>query len=132
MYNNNPSQLIGSIVKIRLPFYNISTQQKQFKKRPALIIGCERESYPCDFTYLPISKISNSAYRDSKYDLEITGSDCNVLNLNHDPSFIRCHKIGTVHSSEIHRKIISDLSSSLPRLFNEAKKKYEDFSSELF
>ncbi|HDF1495533.1 TPA: hypothetical protein PDE93_000401 [Staphylococcus aureus] len=128
----SPHDYIGKIVKIRLPYYDVKSAKVAFKSRPGLIIGCEKNQFPCDFTYLPISKISDESKRHSIYDFEVNDETCNLLNLNNVPSFVRCHKVSTVYSKNVHRNYISDLNETNNRLFNEIKSIFDAFATGLF
>ncbi|MDO5375678.1 MAG: hypothetical protein Q4F01_05755 [Staphylococcus rostri] len=132
MHINSPQEYIGKIVKIRLPYFNSKKNHVLYKSRPGLIIGCEKKQFPCDFTYLPISKITHESNRHSFYDFEIDKNDCSHLNLYHTPSFIRCHKVGTIHCREVDRNTISDLSKLRPDVFNEIKSIFETYTKDLF
>lgn len=132
MPTSSPHDYIGKIVKIRLPYYDTKKSKISFKVRPGLIIGCEKNQFPCDFTYLPVSKIDDQTNRHLTYDLEIGEENCNLLSLNHIPSFIRCHKVGTIYCTNVHRNEISDLNDLNPQLFNEIKSIFEIFTNDLF
>ncbi|UXR79387.1 MULTISPECIES: type II toxin-antitoxin system PemK/MazF family toxin [unclassified Staphylococcus] len=129
---NSPQEYVGKIVKIRLPYFNSKTNQVSYKSRPALIIGCEKKQFPCDFTYLPISKVTSESNRHLFYDFEIDENNGSHLNLHHTPSFIRCHKVGTAHCSEVSKNTISDLSKLRPDVFDEIKSIFETYTMDLF
>lgn len=132
MHTRSPHDYIGKIVKIRLPYYDLSNSVVSYKVRPGLIIGCEKDQFPCDFTYLPISKINDQRHRHILYDLEVDANNCDLLSLNHIPSFIRCHKVGTVYSSNFSRNQISNLKDLNPDFFNVIKSTFESFTMDLF
>lgn len=132
MHTSSPHDYIGKIVKIRLPYYDLSNSVVSYKVRPGLIIGCEKDQFPCDFTYLPISKINDQRHRHTLYDLKVDANNCNLLSLNHIPSFIRCHKVGTIYCTNVHRNEISDLNDLNPQLFNEIKSVFKMFANDLF
>lgn len=132
MYSNRPRDYIGKIVKIRLPYYDTKNSKVSFKVRPGLIIGCEKDQYPCDFSYLPVSKIKDKTKRHFIYDLELNRKNCKVLSLNHFPSFIRCHKVSTVYCTDVDKNHISDLKDLKPSLFHEIKSTFDTFATNLF
>ncbi|MBM6628530.1 hypothetical protein JTF04_02460 [Mammaliicoccus vitulinus] len=127
-----PQEYIGKITNTKFPYYDIKSQSVRFKARPVMIVGCEYDSFPCDFTILPVSKIQDESRRNQKYDHELNEEKCRLLNLKCIPSFIRCHKIGTVSSYDVDRNIISDIKVAYPILFDEIHQKYNDFNSTLF
>lgn len=96
-----------------------------------LAIGVERDMFPCDVTMLPISKISYSNNIHPLYDRKLE-NECGRLNLNVVPSYIRVHKVATVHSSNINARAISDLKEVLPELYNELSELYKTFTEALF
>ncbi|EIE3647225.1 TPA: hypothetical protein K8017_001776 [Staphylococcus pseudintermedius] len=126
----SPQDYIGKIVKIRLPYFDTKKSEISYKARPGLIIGCEKNQFPCDFTYLPISKVSDESKRHQFYDYEVCERDCKELSLHHNPSFIRCHKVNTVYHVEVDRNIISDLSELKPEIFNEINSIFDSFVKE--
>lgn len=128
----SPQDYIGKITNTKFPFYDVKNKKVRYKARPVLIIGCEFNHFPCDFTVLPVSKISDKSKRNEKYDYELRQEDCNLLNLKSVPSFIRCHKISTVHSFDVDRNIICDTKKVNPKIFVVAFDKFEKFSKELF
>ena len=65
------SRLIGHIYSSKFQFYNIKTHQVEFKNRPVLIIGIEKDTGPCDLTVLPLSSVSKKENLLPKYDVEI-------------------------------------------------------------
>ncbi|MCD9070677.1 orotidine 5'-phosphate decarboxylase [Staphylococcus chromogenes] len=132
MSTKSPQNYIGKIVNIRLPFFDIKESKISYKARPALIIGCERDQFPCDFTYLPISKINDKSKKHSLYDIEIDQENCSLLNLKYVPSYIRCHKISTAYCTDVDRKCISDLKKRNKLLFDDIKTMVGVFTNELF
>lgn len=96
-----------------------------------LAIGVEKDTFPCNVTMLPISKISHSKNIHSLYDRKLE-KECKQLNLNIVPSYIRVHKVGTVHSNDINNKEISDLKEILPELYDEISELFKTFTDNLF
>ncbi|XJS09829.1 hypothetical protein ACF3NG_06695 [Aerococcaceae bacterium WGS1372] len=115
-----PEDYIGKIYKVRFPYFDSSTKKRKFKARPMLIIGIEKNNFPCDFVVLPVSSVSNSDNISREFDKKITGNDCTLLNLKKDPSYIRIHKQGTANSNDVDRNgQICDLKQTLPVLYRE-------------
>ncbi|QUM67822.1 hypothetical protein [Staphylococcus delphini] len=129
---NSPQDYTGKIVSIKLPYYDTKKSQISYKARPGLIIGCENSQFPCDFTYLPISKMTYESRRHSIYDYELNAHHCKALNLHHNPSFIRCHKVSTIYCNQVNRIIISDLAEMNPEIYKEIKSIFDNFSKQLF
>jgi uncharacterized protein YifN (PemK superfamily) len=102
------------------------------KVRPFLLVKSECEELPCDFTALPISKVSNKHNLDSYYDIEINNIDYPTLSLNESISYIRTHKIQTVHSNDINKKICDDIRDEYPDLVLSIKQRLNDFVSGIF
>ncbi|MEY3411629.1 MAG: hypothetical protein RIQ70_315 [Bacteroidota bacterium] len=97
MYNQ------GDIVVVNFPF----TDDSAFKKRPALIISNATINKTGDYILVQItSKINTDA-------LSITIEDSDWLNPLPLKSFIRIHKIFTVHDSLILSKITTAKSEFL-------------------
>jgi len=131
--SNNSQVLIGKIFKSRFKYFDSRQSKVLFKIRPVLIIGVEREKTPCDLTVLPISKVSLKVNLNEDYDYEITKSQHEKLSLDQDPSYIRTHKVTTIHSQDLpHNGLISSLKDSYPEDYELIKKKFEEFSQGLF
>jgi mRNA interferase MazF len=87
----------GDIVVVKFPF----TDGSEFKKRPALIISNETVNKTSDYLIVQITSKINI----DKLSIPIENTDClQPLPLK---SFIRIHKIFTVHHSLILSKITS-------------------------
>ena len=54
------------------------------------------------------------------------------MNLNAEVSYIRIHKIQTIHSSQLAIGILSSLNETYPELYGKVKAIYRDFAAELF
>lgn len=132
MSRNKPSFYIGKIIYSRFPYFNVKTNKKSYKSRPVLIIGTEREAYPCDFNVFPVSKISNKRYLDDNYDIELNAADCKKLNLTEIPSFIRVHKQSVISSNDMSKNILNDLSEVCPDIYETIKEKHSEYSETLF
>ena len=87
---------------------------------------------PCDFTAFPISKVSASQNVDPVHDIKVAKEHYPKLSLNAAVSYIRVHKIQTIHSSQLSIGIQSSLSEDCPDLYAEVKAAYRDFSGGLF
>ncbi|MCD7810064.1 MAG: hypothetical protein LUH02_12065 [Erysipelotrichaceae bacterium] len=118
------TDLIGKIVKIRTPFYNINTKRTEFKSRPGLVIG-NYGSTDNDYIVLPISKVSNEYMRHPEYDLAI---DPSLYPLAHLTSFsyIRCHKQATINRTNI-SNVICDFKELYGEKYFEALLLLEKF-----
>ena len=121
-------EYIGKIVKVRLPYFDVSLNKVNFKIRPAVVIAVESDNLPCDFTILPISSISRKENISPYYDIPI--NNYNKFNLK-NLSYVRCHKIATTHSTNIDRKIISDLKLLDLSLYHNLIQKYKQFSDNI-
>lgn len=97
------------------------------KNRPALIISDARNN---DYTILPLSTISRKENIDSEYDIKIDKLAYPALGLNKD-CYIRTHKQQTAHKSNI-GKLIGDLKSSYPDLFDDVMLHLAQFNEEIF
>jgi hypothetical protein len=115
-----------------LPITILNTDKIAFKSRPFLIIGAEYDELPCDFTAFPISKVSASQNVDPVHDIKVAKEHYPKLSLNAAVSYIRVHKIQTIHSSQLAIGIQSSLSEDYPDLYAEVKAAYRDFSGGLF
>ncbi len=121
------TDLIGKIVKIRTPFYNINSRRTEFKSRPGLVIG-NYGSTDNDYIVLPISKVSNERMRHPEYDLAI---DPYLYPLAHLTSFsyIRCHKQSTINRANI-SATICDFKDLYEEKYIEALLLLEKFGKE--
>lgn len=122
---------VGDIRTSRFKFFNVKTNRLEFKSRPILIIGCEKETGSCDFTVLPISSISNPANIIPEFDIFISRQSFPNLGLTRD-SFCRTSKVSTVNSNDVGVQRISSLSDSYPELYKDVQSKFYLFSSSLF
>lgn len=129
---NRSAPYVGQIGKARLPFYNSKTDRIEYKARPALIIGAEKEYLPCDFTLLPLSRVTHKRLIDEVFDVKLTREKCLQYNLNSDESYIRTHKVFTTNSREIGASFIYDLKTNDPDMYAEIRKRFEAFTSQLF
>lgn len=128
----NPKDYIGKITTSRLPFYDSNADRVKYKSRPVLIIGVEKNSFPCDFNVLPVSTISKGINRHFEFDYELDQNKCTKLSLNKYPSFIRVHKQSTCYSTDINRKIICDLMKIDCDIYKDIKELQGKFSETLF
>lgn len=130
---NKSSSLIGKICSVRFQFFDAKAGKLKFKLRPALIVGVEREILPCDLTILPISKVSHQHNVHPEFDHPLTHNDHKALGLRDDPSYVRTHKIATVHSKDLSfDNVNSSLLELYPEDYDVIKIKHERFSSTLF
>lgn len=128
----SPKDYIGRLVVARLHFYDSKMQRMNVKARPVLVIGVESNSFPCDLTVLPVSKISHSQNIHDVYDVPLLAEDCVLLKLTHTPSYVRTHKQSYVHSTDIRATIISNLKDLLPEKYEEIQLKHQLFHAALF
>lgn len=127
-----PSDYIGCVTISKLPYYDIGTNTTKFKARPVLIIGVEKNSFPCDFIFVPISTITNKVHQHSKYDYELNQNLCHTMNLNNHPSYIRLHKQSTCHSKNVEQRVLYNLPIHQSDLYKEIKRLHQDFTKSLF
>ena len=69
---------------------------------------------------------------DPVHDIKVAKEHYPKLSLNAAVSYIRVHKIQTIHSSQLAIGIQDSLSEDYPDLYAEVKAAYRDFSGELF
>lgn len=129
---HKPHDFIGKIVISRFPYFDVKTKSQKFKGRPMLVIGIEKEIFPCDFNVLPISKVSKQKHVSEDYDVALNNSQCEALSLNHSPSYVRVHKQSIVNSRDVQSGSISDLKNTLPEVYDEIKNKHILFNEDLF
>lgn len=128
----NAKELIGKMCDSRYAYFDPRTQSYKYKLRPVLIIGVEREKLPCDITVFPISKISKSENINKEYDYPITQENHKKIKLKYDPSYVRIHKISTIHSNDLSFDYTNyNLSEEYPETMSEILKKYKDFTSSI-
>lgn len=130
--SKSSNQYIGSLVKVRFPYFDAKAQRNKIKARPMLIIGAEKDLLPCDFTVLPISRVSKKQYLSKAYDVELTDAQVEKLSLAYKPSYIRVHKQSYANSRDVDADIISNLKELDPDLYDLIKKKHKEFSESLF
>lgn len=111
---------IFSIVNVRFPYYDSYSGKIKFKKRPALVLNKENDSYKADLTVLPVSSVTHRTNLSLEYDIEIKKSVYPDLNLDKETSFIRVHKPYTVNSKDCIDVICDDV-----RLY------YEDLAEDI-
>nr|WP_321293018.1 hypothetical protein [uncultured Trichococcus sp.] len=129
---NETQAYIGAIVKTRFAYHDLEKNTIAFKSRPFLIVGAEYDTLPSDLTAFPISKVSASQNIDPVHDIKVERERYPKLSLNAEVSYIRVHKIQTIHSSQLAIGILSSLNEDYPDLYAEVKAAYRDFSGGLF
>lgn len=129
---NNASELIGKICNSRFAYYNPHINDYSYKLRPVLIIGVEKEKMPCDITVLPVSKVSRQENIHEIYDYPLTKEEHSLLNLKYNPSFVRIHKITTIHTKDLSFQTNHQLDILYPEVYEEIREKLHDFSDGLF
>ncbi|MDR0793273.1 MAG: type II toxin-antitoxin system PemK/MazF family toxin [Chitinophagaceae bacterium] len=107
----------GDIVSVYFPFTNGAA----FKKRPALIISNEKVNKTGDYLIAQItSKICNDGLS-----IDIENADCTIpLPLK---SYIRSHKLFTIHQQRILSKISTAKTSLLQKLESKVLKNISTF-----
>src|SRR5699024_3066994 len=129
----NTHTLIGKIYKSRFRYFDNRTNKVKFKRRPVLIIGAERSVKPCDLTVLPISRISVRKNLNKDYDYELTKSSHEDLNLDYEPSYVRTHKVNTIHTSDLpHDGFISCVKTSYPEDYKAIEESFKKFTADMF
>lgn len=128
---NSNFQFIGELRTSRFKYFDVKTNRLAFKSRPILIVGCEKEVGPCDFTVLPVSTISNPTNIIPDFDIFISKDDFPTLNLSRD-SYCRTSKVSTVHSKDVGNRKIASLKDVYPELYHEIQTKFILFSNTLF
>lgn len=118
--------MIGKAYVSVFQFYDSSSNQMSFKKRPVLIVGQADEN---DYVILPISRVTNRLNIDSYYDFKITAKSTPLMNLK-QTSYIRTHKQSVVHKGELIKEII-DFKTEYPDIFIEIIAKMEEFQNKL-
>lgn len=128
--SNNSRKLIGKMYISRFKFFNTKTNTIELKRRPVLIIGVEKDLTPCDITVFPISKVSVSANINLEFDHKLTATNHQKLNLPFDPSYVRTHKVNTIHSGDLVRDICS-VEDLYPADYQSIMGKFEIFTNGL-
>jgi len=129
---NETQAFIGAIVKTRFAYHDLEADKIAFKSRPFLIIGAEYATLPCDFTAFPISKVATAQNIHPAYDIRVEKERYPKLSLNAEVSYIRVHKIQTIHSSQLAIGMLSSLKETYPELYERVKAVHRDFAAELF
>ncbi|WOS96680.1 hypothetical protein [Nosocomiicoccus massiliensis] len=130
-YRKSTKDYINCITLSRYPYFDVKSQKKSFKVRPVLIIGFEKDSFPCDINVLPVSSIQSSKHRHNEYDKQIPVDILNQLGtVLNKTSYIRVHKQSVVSSNDIVNNIgpinLKDISQKFYDEIIEAHKKFYD------
>lgn len=130
----NNSRLIGHIYSSKFQFYNTQTRQVEFKDRPVLIIGIEKENGPCDLTVLPLSSVSKKENLLPKYDVEIIYNSYPLTGLSsrYPSSYCRTSKVTTISSHDLGLRSRCDLKSVYPNLYSDIQSAYNEYQQNLF
>lgn len=118
--------MTGKICISIFPYYDIRTNKKSFKTRPALVIGGPRNH---DYTVLPVSTISRPENIDAEYDIKVVPEAYPKLNFD-KVSYVRVHKQTTIHESEI-KKVIADMREEYEELYLAIMEKLEEFNASI-
>ena len=97
-----------------------------FKNRPVLIIG---QADDRDFVVLPISTVSKKEFLDAVYDVRISPTNFQAMNLKQD-SYIRTHKQTVINQTEISYDIV-DFKKLYPDKFSKILDKVRDFQEKM-
>ncbi|BDH60160.1 hypothetical protein MTP04_02900 [Lysinibacillus sp. PLM2] len=128
----NAQELIGKLCDSRFAYYDHRAQEYKYKLRPVLIVGVERDKLPCDITVFPVSKISRQENIDKEFDYPLTQQKHKSLNLKYDPSYVRVHKVTTIHTNDLSFDYTNcNLNDNYPDTMSEILNKYKEFSSKI-
>lgn len=117
---------IGKAYWAVVQYYDGTSSQMKFKKRPIIVIGKADKN---DFVVLPISSITKRYNRNVKYDYQIEPIDYPELKLKHT-SFIRTHKQTVLHEAEIVSEIC-DFKNEYEEAFLEIITRVSEFQKDL-
>lgn len=81
---------------------------------------------------LPLSSVTIKQNLHSTFDIILGNEECNTLNLNCIPSFVRVHKQTVVHSKDVSSDIVADLKGLFPQKYMYIKEMHHSFIEELF
>lgn len=127
------NDLIGKLCDSRFAYYDNRSKQYKYKLRPVLVIGVEKEKLPCDITVFPVSKVSREENIHKEFDFPLTKKNHSKLQLKYDPSYVRVHKVNTIHSNDLSFDYTdSSLNSEYPNAMSTISEKYKEFSESLF
>ena len=124
-------QFEGCIKKSRLPYYDIVSGDIKYKASPVLLIKAEKKEGACDFTVIPLSSISVKMNINNKYDIPIEKDIYPLLNLIRGTSYIRTHKLMTLHTSQLSSQTIANLKELYPDLWSNIVSKIQEYLSDL-
>lgn len=116
--------MIGKIYTFNTPYYDRSTHQMSFKRRPALILSGPRSN---DYTVLPVSKVTDATCIDPHYDIKIDPSVYPLSGLN-CVSYVRIHKQTVLHRGSL-GVYVGDLKTNYGDLYLEILERLEEFNS---
>ena len=128
---NSTNSLVGKICNSTYSYFDVREQKYKYKLRPVLIVGTEKDRLPCDITVLPVSKISRAENISVEYDYPLTKINHGLLRLKNDPSYIRIHKISTIHSKDLSFQTDHQLNILYPETYANIKGKLNDFVAKL-
>lgn len=123
--------LVGKICDSTYAYFDKREQKYKYKLRPVLVVGIEKDQLPCDITVLPVSKISRVENLNEEYDYPLTNGNHGLLRLKNDPSYVRVHKISTIHSKDLSFKTDHQLNILYPEAYASIKRKLNDFAAKL-
>lgn len=118
--------MIGKACVSALKYYDTRAQKMSFKNRPVLIIG---QADDTDFVVLPISTVSKKEFLDAVYDVRISPTNFQAMNLKQD-SYIRTHKQTVISQTEISYDI-ADFKKLYPDKFSKILDKVRDFQEKM-
>lgn len=118
---------VGKMYPSIVPYFNARTKKTEFKSRPILILA-EPIGVDTEYTVLPVSTVSNHAFYNALFDVEIKPSDYPKLHLS-KTSYVRTHKQTTMYKSLIDfHKCIGDLKTDYSDCFHEVLDKLDCFN----
>lgn len=105
----------GDIVSVYFPFTDGAT----FKKRPALVISNEKVNKTGDYL---IAQITSKIYTDG---LSVNIEDTDCARALPFKSYVRSHKLFTIHQNRILAKITSAKTSLMKKVIERIEKNLE-------
>lgn len=100
--------------------------------RPVLVIGREDVQGSCDYTCLPVSRVTSSNRIDPNYDVKITTVNHPRLNMQYEEQYIRSHKVMTLNSCSMYCNKPVHLDLEYPDTYSDVISCYSNFAKTLF
>lgn len=132
-FRKDTKNYINCITFSRFPYFDTKTNKNSYKARPILIIGCEKERFPCDVNILPVSTISSGRHIHEDYDKLIPDDVLGNLKMLSKKSYIRVHKQSTVNSMDIANDVTPiNLKEISSEFYDEIMNSHSSFVNGLF